>query len=80
MRPLVDLELFSKNYNSTRKPMKFFKETKMQLFAIVIVLSLVSLFLQEKRGEVSLFPQISTLSPPPLPETVEYCYYYSLEI
>lgn len=60
--------------------MKFFKETKMQLFAIVIVLSLVSLFLQEKRGEVSLFPQISTLSPPPLPETVEYCYYYSLEI
>ena len=54
MRPLVDFELFSKNYNSTRKPMKFFKEIKIQLFAIVTVLSLVSLS-SKKRGGKFLF-------------------------
>ena len=55
MRPLVVFELFSKNYNSTRKPMKFFKETKMQLFAIVIVLSLVSLSPKKRGGKFLIF-------------------------
>ena len=47
-----------------------------QLIATVIVLSLFSFSSQE----LFLFPQTITLSPFVLPEIVEYCYYYNLEI